>query len=99
MSADNWTTCPRCKDKHEANLSAMFAKVGEAYGTVPVAEFDAMRAEYDAARFTPLPANFREDYSFTGADEGEIVADYSGKCTVCGLTARMEHTVRFYPEG
>ena len=99
MSADNWTTCPKCKDTHSAKLAAMFAKVVEAYGKVTVAEFDALRANYDAAAAKPLPQTFREDYEFSGAAEGQVTADYHGSCSACGLEVAFDHSVAFYPEG
>lgn len=97
MSADNWTRCPRClREAREAAAAARDA-VMDLYGTIPVEEFDVRRAELtdvDPYDYT----TFREDYEFYGADEGCVEAHYSGHCTVCNLSAKFEHTHRFWPD-
>lgn len=95
MSADNWAVCPRCL--HEAERAAAEARdvVMALYGTIPVAEFDAKRAaleDVDPEVYT----TFREDYEFHGAEDGEVVASYSGTCTTCGLSADLRHSERFW---
>lgn len=98
MSADNWTTCPRCTAKHEAKVKEAAAALAEAYGKVTVEEFDTARAELRAIEQVGPDETFREDYEFYGAKDGTITADYGGECSVCGLTARLKHSVTFWPE-
>ena len=76
MNADNWTVCPRCTRGREEKLRASSIKVAEAYGKVPVEEWDAMRsAQSDAdAEAEGQEHTLREDYEFYGADEGEVEA-------------------------
>jgi hypothetical protein len=52
VSADNWAVCPRCSTERSAALVAERARVAAAYGTVPVEEFDAMRAALTEREFT-----------------------------------------------
>ena len=85
MSADNWTTCPRCTRRREEKLRASAIKVAEAYGKVPVEEWDAMRSAQSDAEAEGQEHTLREDYEFYGADEGEVVSSYSCSCTKCGL--------------
>lgn len=91
MSADNWTTCPRCKRRAEEADRKHAAKVAEAYGKVPLDEWDRMRAEPVPEGTSELQELFREDYEFYGAEDGEVVADYSGSCAACGLSIHFTH--------
>jgi hypothetical protein len=83
MSADNWTTCPKC----DALAEAAYAKkrqIAEAkYGKIPAADYLAAIKDLDA---NPLKRNetWREDYSI-GVNGREFSVNYSGGCRVCGL--------------
>jgi predicted DsbA family dithiol-disulfide isomerase len=97
MSASNWAVCPACL-KAQDDLAKLLAKKAEdAYGTVTVAEFDAMRAtaEQAAEAALNLRATFREDYEIYGAVAGTVVVDYSGHCTECdlGVDFKDEHPI------
>ena len=84
MSADNWAVCPRCVKQARAAEAKALAKVMASYGKVPVEEFDRARADVptsDPEKFR----TFREDYEIYGADDGDVVVDYGGSCTECGL--------------
>lgn len=96
MSADNWAICPRCleggREAHDEAVQAVMAT----YGKIPVDEFDAKRAalpQLDPEKFR----TFREDYEFYGADAGEVVADYSGHCSQCGLGVDFSEHRKFWP--
>lgn len=98
MSADNWAVCPRCWARAKAKADDEAETVRSLYGTVPVEEFDELRA----GLVRPDPedyATFREDYEFYGADEGEVTAEYKGHCNVCDLGAELHHSVRFWEPG
>jgi len=95
MSADNWANCPRCVHNGRAEHDRKTAEVYAQYGSVPVDEFDRLRASLTP--FTPDQfQTFREDYEITGADEGEIDVSYSGQCTVCGLSHTIERRELFW---
>ena len=86
MSADNWAQCPRCVKRHEKALREGAARVAEAYGKVPLEEWDRMRDWQSEAESELIRETFREDYEFYGAEDGEVVASYSGSCSECGLS-------------
>jgi len=98
MSADNWTTCPKCEDVRSRIIEKAEARAASSYGSVSVEEFDRLRKEAAELRSSPLKQTFREDYEFVGADGGEVLAIYSGGCATCGIKVKFEHGVRFYPE-
>lgn len=91
MSADNWAVCPRCRKREEARIADLQRRATEAYGQLPVDEFDALRAE--AAKGIDLQklCTFREDYEIWGADDGTVRVNYSGECQACGLDLHFEH--------
>lgn len=91
MSADNWADCPRCKVIREAALTERERAVENAYGKVPVAEFDAMRAELERDANTLIDPTFREDYEIYGAEDGVVKVRYQGRCKDCGLSLKFEH--------
>lgn len=97
MSADNWTTCPRCKAERDKRDQQATDAVAAMYGTVSVEEFERARAELRGKLKARLDETFREDYEFYGASDGTITADYGGSCQTCGLTARLKHSVTFWP--
>lgn len=56
------------------------------------AELQALAPVVDSEQFR----TFREDYEFYGADVGEVHAVYSGRCTVCGISAKIDHSYIFW---
>lgn len=93
MSASNWTPCPRCSAEKQAEKDRQKKAAQEAYGKVPVEEFDRLRAIADEE--VVLETTVREDYEFYGFDEGKVIASYAASCQSCGLslTFRDEHDV------
>lgn len=98
MSADNWAVCPRCKAREEARIAELKRRADEAYGKIPVAEFDALRREAE----TPLDAEkfrtFREDWEIGifEPDLRQLFISYAGSCSVCGLEAEHRHEATIY---
>lgn len=99
MSADNWAICPRCHHRalveHEAKRQAAL----DSYGTVPLAEFEELRYHADVPFDDGAYHTFREDYEFSGAEEGVIYVRYKGRCTVCNLSLEIEQDHPFYIKG
>jgi len=95
MSADNWAVCPRCSRRRDERLMEMDRALSDAYGTVPVEEFDRLRAERDEFANAQPAYTFREDYEFWGADIAELNASYRGSCKECGLEHKFEHHEKF----
>lgn len=94
MSADNWARCPKCLKEGEASFAKQQIEVDEAYGKVSIEEFDRQRAELAKAQEfldeDDTFRTFREDYEFSGAEEGVVTASYKGQCTKCGLSLKFE---------
>ncbi|MFD4946998.1 hypothetical protein ACFWNT_31850 [Streptomyces sp. NPDC058409] len=91
MSANNYTTCPRCEHQHQENLRQMAVELAEAYGKLPLEEWERMRQDHEAAKQARLEETFREDYEFHGAETGEVTASYRGTCSRCALSTSFEH--------
>jgi hypothetical protein len=91
MSADNWATCPCCAKRREVDLAHRESQLKASYGHVPLADFDAAREQLANDQATGIEATFREDYEFYGAEDGVVVASYTGGCTKCGLTLKFKH--------
>lgn len=95
MSADNWGICPKCVAAAEAEYAALQAEATEAYGKLPIEEFDALRERASVPLDTEKCRTFREDYEFWGSETGVIHVSYSGHCSVCrtGLDFKSEHPI------
>lgn len=102
MSADNWSYCAHCvalaMDAHAAKM----AEVEEAYGVLPLAEWEALRAkvpvEFDAEA-AGISKTVREDYEcgIWGGDTArsaaaEFYVVFKAHCNVCGAGVEFEHT-------
>lgn len=95
MSADNWTRCPRCVREAIAAKEVQHEAARAAYGTLPVEEFDRLRA--DAEEPVKFEDTVREDYEFYGFEDGTVVAVYEGTCQKCGLSTKFRHEQVVYP--
>lgn len=96
MSADNWAICPRCVYNARKEAEERFEAARAAYGNVPAAEYEALRA---AAQVPVDPESFdtfREDYEIYGAEDGTITVTYSGSCNTCGLGLHFRIEKPFY---
>ena len=100
MSADNWTTCPQCDHRKNAEVARRRGEVLAAYGTVPVEEFDKTRADFEAFANEPLKNTFREDYEI-GIEGADFYVRYRGGCSECDLTHKFEYdaTIPTAPDG
>lgn len=95
MSADNWAICPKCLRRAELRAAAARATVNSAYGTIPVEEWEARKAEL--VDVDPEEhRTFREDYEIYGAETGEITVSYAGRCTECGIGTEIRDTRSFW---
>lgn len=96
MSADNWTTCPKCTADAWAAYRVEDDALTAQYGKIPP---DEWKAKSDAFPVAPkLEETFREDYEFYGADEGVLSIRYRGRCSECGTGCEFTKDVPFYPE-
>lgn len=81
MSATNWAQCPRCKKLALEKKAELDAAAIAGYGTLPVAEFDALRAE--AAKPFSFESTVREDYEVWIDGDGLFHMYYRGDCQKC----------------
>lgn len=44
----------------------------------------------------PTEPTFREDYEIYGAETGELIIHYRGRCTVCGLSTEVNDAQVFF---
>jgi hypothetical protein len=88
MSADNWTTCPRCVKHFEQAEAERVAKLRESYGKIPPEEFvQAMQVE------SPEPEDtLREDYH-QGINAGLYSVSYHCSCNACGFSWSYKYQV------
>ena len=86
MSADNWAICHKCMQKFGEMAKELKLAADNAYGKVPVADFEKMRnaaREYEA-ELLEQTATLREDYR-VGIQDGEFSVSYSAHCVECGF--------------
>lgn len=102
MSADNWANCKACIDNANREIEEVRKEYQEqldsSYGEIPLDEYqllqqEAAQAIRDATSKSVPLGTFREDYEFYGAEDGEVTASYSGRCTTCGYGVSFKHTV------
>lgn len=54
MSANNWTTCPRCADLHKKAVALSKINLDDSYGHVPLAQYQgAARAHQEMLELSP----------------------------------------------
>lgn len=92
MSADRWSVCPRCEHGRLEVIADRQAELDAAYGQLPLAEFDALRAAQEQRCATRLEPTFREDWEFYGLEDCAVTVEYRGQCRTCALTVRIDHT-------
>lgn len=95
MGADNWAVCPRCLQNAEREKNARTEELRDAYGVLPIEEFDALRAIAEQPIDHEKLLTYREDYEI-GILDGDPVffIRYRGGCKTCGLTHRVESDER-----
>ena len=88
MSADNWTTCPRCKEKAEQAQADLLSRVETDYGKVAANEYVELIEQ------TKQPVEpgrtLREDWEI-GIWKGKFFVSYSASCEECGFSHEFEH--------
>lgn len=89
MSADNWGTCPVCKDKDDRKARAALAAAKAAYGNVPADQWQAQMAKAQKAVDALPNETLREDYESFIDDAGVLHIKYRAECLPlwcpCGL--------------
>lgn len=88
MSADNWTTCPKCLAADAAKSDANRKQVAESYGKVASEEY--LKRVAALTKGPALEDTLREDYEI-GIYKGEFFVSYTGSCSVCKFSHSFKH--------
>lgn len=88
MSADNWTYCPRCRERTDKLNETRIKAPGKAYGKV--AQDIYLKLLEDAKKLVPYDESLREDYEIGIDKEGKFYVDYSAGCD-CGFKFQYKH--------
>lgn len=95
MSADNWTTCPCCKQAADAKKKAKEEEARESYGKVSAEDYFYLLAA--ATRPVGDRETLREDYAIGVTDEFEFYVHYKCTCDECGFSFKFDHERKAQP--
>ena len=90
MSADNWTTCPKCYANKIKEISKKKDELHKLYGKISPDEFIDKKLEFDNFNNYDMDNNFREDYDI-GFVNNKYIIHYKGKCQYCGYKYEYEY--------
>lgn len=91
MGADRYSVCPKCTHLENQSIEAEERAVNDAYGKVPIENFEQMRANLAAHKASEMPATFREDWEIGSPEsDGQLDLHYTGSCGECGLNFKLE---------
>jgi len=93
MSADNWTTCPKCNEKHIQSLHDARRQLDKLYGKVSLSQYQAEEARVRNLENAKSENTLREDYSQGTNDVGEYNVSYSCSCSICKFHWSYENTI------
>ena len=92
MSASNWTECPKCKAKAEAERLARIESVKQLYGKISPEEFVSRAAKAEHREL--LDDDLREDWEIGMNDDGNFSVGYYASCNCCDFTFKFKHEER-----
>ena len=97
MSADNWTDCPKCKQKAETEFNATLELLAHGYGRMPEDEYLKLHKDILAGVIVKSET-VREDYEI-GIYDGEFCVSYRASCNAngCGFELSFEHNEKIVP--
>lgn len=87
MSADNWTTCPKCAKIAERKEAIRAIELRESYGKIPPEEF----VKAMALKPAELGDTLREDYD-QGVHGDSYTVSYRCSCSICGFGWAYDYT-------
>jgi Fe-S cluster biogenesis protein NfuA len=95
MGADNYAKCPRCQKALDGTVDTLSRRIAEGYGKVSLAEYTELQNRLAEAVVKAQAGSqtFREEYEIYGAADGDVVVDYGGRCSECGLSLPATVTV------
>ena len=91
MSADNWTTCPKCKLATQQKYEKALKDAQDKYGVIPSDEYRALIEK--AEKPLVFDETMREDYEI-GVWEEDFSVSYTCLCTKCKFQFAFERTIK-----
>jgi hypothetical protein len=101
MSADGYDICPACVEKAHNEVQTALDTLAKGYGTLPMEEYEALKAQTRTVVDEEDYRTVREYYEFyqpieTRQGKDRVIrADYSGSCDVCKLEVSFRHDHHF----
>lgn len=94
MGADRYTTCPRCVHEYDDAMDKLAEEVRAEYPRLSQAAQESLLPILADERGLSRPdQTFREDYEFAhGDNDPDVRVVYTGRCSVCGLTLKLDET-------
>lgn len=96
MSADNWTVCPKCLQKIEAENAFAEQRVRSRYGKVTEAAYRKLIEKHEQRIDRPRAVSFREHYEIGVTKDGEFLVNYSGRCDDCGFAHNYKRVEKLF---
>lgn len=96
MGATNWAKCPRCERRHQLKVNASMKRLGEIYGSMPLADWQAEQQAHIDLSIQVLQPTLREDYTIRLGMMGDLVIHYSGQCSICNYICNFDHAEDVY---
>lgn len=92
MSADRYTTCPKCVHEYNDAMEKLAEEVRVEYPKLSPSAQETLVPVLAAERgLTEPERTFREDYEFAHRDNDPTVQIvYEGRCSVCGLDLKVD---------
>lgn len=91
MSADNWTTCPKCRAESNRIRDEKIREASKSYGKVtPEVFVEIMREAEKPVKV--VNDSLREDYCQGIDSDGQYSVTYRACCDVCGFEFRHEYS-------
>lgn len=93
MSANNWTTCPKCFKENAAKIKQLRNDVNSKYGKMDRIPFTNLQDKVDkeVAQLTKVDPTFREDYHIVMEGDGTFKVGYYGACIKCNAEHYFQH--------
>lgn len=94
MSADNWTTCPKCKWNEEKKKEKDIKKLNKYYGKIPASEFAEKYKKINEPIL--IDCTLREDYEI-GISDGLFEGEYRASCSECKFSFEWKDSKIVFP--
>lgn len=91
MSANNWTTCPKCLKKRDGAHRSLQADTKALYGKIPEELYTQRVAEMKATLAEEMEESLREDWELGIGSDGGFFVHYRGQCDKCNFEHKFKH--------